>query len=188
MIAYLTGTLTSKEPAAVVVETSGIGYRLMIPVSTYSALPETGQSVTLHTYQYVREDTLALFGFHSPAEHALFTQLLSVSGIGPKVALAILSLASPADIRAAIAAGDTAFITSVPGIGKKTAERVVVDLRDAMGTVATESGAGGHSEVVQALVGLGYSNKEAHAAVRQVGNHIEGTDNVLRAALRELAA
>ncbi|MEX2430174.1 MAG: Holliday junction branch migration protein RuvA, partial [Patescibacteria group bacterium] len=109
MIAQLTGTLVEKEPTGLIVETGGVGYLVAVPVSTLAALPETGAEVTLYTHQYVREDVLALYGFAAKAERRLFMQLLSVSGIGPKVALAILSLASPDDIRAAISAGDADF-------------------------------------------------------------------------------
>lgn len=188
MIASLTGIVSYKEPSSVVVEVGGIGYQLAVPVSTLTALPAVNEQVRLHTFQYVREDTLALFGFLTVAEKDLFSQLLGVSGIGPKVALAILSVASVADIKAAIAAGDTAFISSVPGIGKKTAERVVVDLRDKMGPATFETTTTGHADVVEALVGLGYSAKEARQAVQQVSEKETATDQILRIALKELAS
>lgn len=187
MIARLTGTLISKEPAGLVVQVDGIGYLVMVPVSTLTALPGAGAEVTLHTHQYVREDVLALYGFATTAERRLFAQLLGVSGIGPKVALAILSLSSPDDIRAAIAAGDAEFLASVPGIGKKTADRVVVDLRDKMEMVTSEGAPRGQDEAVEALVSLGYSNKEARQAVSAVAAGGDSTEAVIKAALKELS-
>ena len=187
MIAQLTGTLLIKEPGGLVVQVGGVGYLVTVPVSTLTDLPETGSEVTLHTHQYVREDVLALYGFATTAERRLFTQLLGVSGIGPKVALAILSLSAPGDIRAAIAAGDSAFLASVPGIGKKTAERVVVDLQDKMEMVTSEGAPRGQDEAVEALVSLGYSNAEARKAVSTVAAGADSTEAVIKAALKELA-
>ncbi len=189
MIAHLTGKLTDKDPSEAVVECGGIGYGIFIPVSTFSQLPQVGSEITLHTYQYVREDTLTLYGFTTLSEKRLFSQLLGVSGIGPKVALAILSVSSVADIKNAIATSDTAFISSVPGIGTKTAERVVVDLKDKMGATTAEATSGGsHEVVIEALVGLGYSNKESRRAVHAAAQTASETDDILRHALKELAA
>lgn len=188
MIAQLTGTLVSKDPAAVVVDVGGVGYAVGVPVSTLSQLPVIGETVVLYTHQHVREDQLALFGFASEAEQRLFRQLISVSGIGPKVALAILSVSSPDDIRAAIASSDTAFIAQVPGIGKKTAERVVIDLKDKVEMVTSAGSPRGTDEVVEALVGLGYSRPDARAAVSKVSASTTETDELVRAALKELAA
>ncbi len=191
MIAYVSGELVSKDPSEVVVAAGGLGYRVFVPVSTLSALPGIGSAVKLFTYHYVREDAVLLYGFATPAERRLFTQLLGVSGIGPKVGLALLALATPNEIRTAIATGDTALLGSVPGIGKKTAERVVVDLRDKMEASATTGGAGGPvsgtQEVVEALVGLGYSQPEARRAVGEVGSEASDPDELLRASLKRLA-
>lgn len=188
MIARISGTLVQKGPGHVVIEVSGVGYEVSVPISTYSGLPAEGNTTLLHVFQYVREDTLALYGFRNQQEKGLFAQLLGVSGIGPKVALAILSIASVHDIKAAIGGGDTAFISSVPGIGKKTAERVVVDLRDKMGeqSGADESGSS-HTDVIEALIGLGYSSKDSRQAVKNAAMHESETDEVLRRALKELA-
>ncbi len=187
MIAHLSGKLKSKDPALVVVDVGGVGYGLTVPVSTLSVLPEIGQSVELFTHTYVREDTLALYGFASGSELRLFEQLLSVSGIGPKVALAILSLSNPDDIRSAIASGDTAFLGSVPGVGKKTAERVVVELRDKMEMIDSRGDIVGNQDVIEALVGLGYRAEEARRAVAVVATSESETDAMLKAALKELA-
>lgn len=187
MIAQLTGTLIKKDPAEVVVDVGGVGYLLVVPVSTLTTLPAVGETVTLYTHQHVREDSLALYGFSSEGEQRLFRQLISVSGIGPKVALAILSVSNPDDIRAAIAAGDTEFISSVPGIGKKTADRVVVDLRDKVEMVTGSGEPRGNDEVVEALIGLGYSRNEARKAVQAVAGTSSETDQIIREALKELA-
>ncbi len=187
MIATLTGTLTEKEPPGLIVEAGGVGYLVTVPVSTLTELPEIGTEVTLHTHQHVREDVLALYGFATKAERRLFAQLIGVSGIGPKVALAILSLASPDDIRAAIAAGDAAFLASVPGIGRKTAERVVVDLQDKMEMVTSDGAPRGQEEAVEALVSLGYSTAEARKAVGAVVGSADSTEAAIKAALKELA-
>lgn len=188
MIARLTGTLAAQAPTSLLLDVAGVGYEIAVPVSTLAALPEVGQEVVLHTHQHVREDALALFGFATPAEKTLFVQLIGVSGIGPKVALAILSVASVEATQSAIASGDTAFISSVPGIGKKTAERVIVDLRDKMAMSPTTSANSGHDEVMQALLGLGYSATEARRAVQKVPADLQDTSAALRHALKEIAA
>ena len=188
MIAQLTGTLARKDATGVVVVTGdGVGYAVAVPVTTLTELPAVDETVTLYTYQHVREDTLALYGFASQAEQRLFSQLLGVSGIGPKVALAILSISNPDDIRAAIAAGDAGFISSVPGIGKKTAERVIVDLQDKVEMVTAGGEPRGNEEVVEALVGLGYSRQEAATAVMAAAKTASEDDAILKAALKELA-
>lgn len=188
MIAQLTGTLARKDAAGVVLVTGdGVGYGVAVPVTTLTDLPALGEEVTLYTYTYVREDTLALYGFTGPAEQRLFSQLLGVSGIGPKVALAILSISNPDDIRAAISAGDAEFISSVPGIGQKTADRVIVDLRDKIEMVTGSGEPRGNEEVVAALVGLGYSRKEAAGAVMAAAKTASEDDAILKAALKELA-
>ncbi|HOK44692.1 MAG TPA: Holliday junction branch migration protein RuvA, partial [Bryobacteraceae bacterium] len=130
MIAHLRGTLLEKHPNQAVVEAGGVGYDVAIPVSTYSALPEAGREVTLRIYTHVREDTLALFGFLTREEKLLFERLISVSGIGPKLAITVLSGLPAADLSAAVRAGDVNRLTRIPGVGKKTAERIVLELRD----------------------------------------------------------
>jgi Holliday junction DNA helicase RuvA len=187
MIALLSGQLVEKDPSEIIVDVAGVGYQVFVPVSTLAGLPDPGGDVRLYIHHYVREDQDGLYGFKTAAERRLFGQLLGVSGIGPKVALAILSLASAADIRSAITGGDTAFLASVPGIGKKTAERVVVDLRDKLEMVTSEGGVIGNNDVVQALVGLGYSQSEARKAVSEVSSEVSETDEILREALKSLA-
>ncbi len=179
--------IARKDPSGVVVDVGGVGYAVTVPISTLSDLPAVGEEVTLYTFTYVREDTLALYGFASEAEQRLFTQLLSVSGVGPKVALAILSLASPDDIRSAIASGDADFIASVPGIGQKTADRLIVDLRDKIEMVTASGEPRGSQEVIEALVGLGYSRQEARDAAAKATTSDADDDEILKQALKELA-
>lgn len=187
MIAQLTGALVRKEPSGIVIDVTGVGYAVTVPVPTLSDLPAVGEQTTLYTFTYVREDTLALYGFATEGEQRLFGQLLEVSGIGPKAAIAILSISNPDDIRSAISAGDAEFISSVPGIGQKTADRVIVDLRDKVEMV-TETGAPrGNEEVVEALVGLGYARKEARLAVTTAAKSESADDAILKTALKELA-
>jgi Holliday junction DNA helicase RuvA len=189
MIAQLTGTIARKDASGVVIVTGdGVGYGLSVPVSTLTNLPAVDETVTVYTHTHVREDALALFGFATQAEQRLFTQLLGVSGIGPKVALAILSISNPDDIRAAISSGDAEFISSVPGIGKKTAERVIIDLQDKIEMVTTGGEPRGNEDVVEALVGLGYSRKEAAAAVMTAAKDGSTDDEILKIALKELAS
>src|SRR5579862_3684031 len=130
MIAHLRGTLLEKHPNVVIVDVHGVGYEVTIPVSAFSSLPEKGQPVQLHIHTHVREDTLALFGFISATEKALFEKLISVSGIGPKLAVTTLSGLTASDLVAAIRAGAIEQLVRIPGVGKKTAERMVLELRD----------------------------------------------------------
>src|SRR5262249_55228496 len=130
MIAHLRGTLLEKHPNAVIVEVNGVGYEVTIPVSAFSSLPDRGQPVQLHIHTHVREDALALFGFTSAADKALFEKLITVSGIGPKLAVTTLSGLTASDLVTAIRNGAVDQLVRIPGVGKKTAERMVLELRD----------------------------------------------------------
>ncbi len=130
MLAYLHGTLFEKHPNQVIVDVNGVGYDVTIPVSTFSALPEAGKEVKLRIHTHVREDAIALFGFATPEEKGVFEKLITVSGIGPKLGITVLSGLSAPDLVAAIRAGDTARLVRIPGVGKKTAERIALELRD----------------------------------------------------------
>ena len=130
MIAHLSGTLLAKAPQSVIIDNGGIGYEVTVPLSTFYALPEKDGKVSLHIYTHVREDALMLFGFYTPLEKEIFTMLISVSGIGPKLATNILSGIGPEELLEAMARGDTARMQSIPGIGKKTSERIALELRD----------------------------------------------------------
>lgn len=198
MIALVRGTLAYKSLDHVIIDVGGVGYRLFIPLSTYYALPDTGE-INLYTHTHVREDALLLYGFLSMAEKELFTTLIGISGVGPKLAVNILSHIPADELRAAICAGDINRLSSLPGIGKKTAERLVLELKDKLtppvgsaktvttGTLAAGTGADPMNDVLSALVNLGY--KEAHA--RKVLENMEVApeapmEQILKGALKIL--
>jgi Holliday junction DNA helicase RuvA len=174
MIAHLRGKLLAKHPNQIVVETGGVGYELNISVPTFSELPAIGSEVALHVHTHVREDLITLYGFLRPAEKQLFEKLITVSGIGPKLAITILSGMAADELAAAIRGNDLIRLTKIPGIGKKTAERMVLELRDKLpvatgvsvptmpATSATEE------DVLSALVNLGYQRAAAEKALANV--------------------
>ncbi len=182
MIASLSGKLTEKRPTEVVVDVSGVGYRVFIPTSTYDSLPEAGSPVSLLTHLIVREDALTLYGFASSGERSIFELLIGVSGVGPKTAQALLSRVNAAELRDLVAAGDVQILTSIPGVGRKTAERLVVELRDKMATLEVAGGAanplGGASDVAAA------ARADALAALEQLGFNRAAAERSLRKALR----
>jgi Holliday junction DNA helicase RuvA len=172
MIAFLRGLLHEKHPNQVIVDVGGVGYDLTIPVSTFSTLPEVGGEVRLRVHTHVREDALSLFGFHSADEKALFEKLISVSGIGPKLAVTVLSGLAAQDLIAAIRNNDLQTLVRVPGIGKKTAERIVLELREKLDfapstTLARPKAASSpeDEDVVSALLNIGANRSSAEAAV-----------------------
>ncbi len=177
MIAHLRGTLLEKHPNQAVVEAGGVGYDVVIPISTYSSLPEAGKEVRLRIHTHVREDALALFGFLTQEEKLLFERLISVSGIGPKLAITVLSGLAVADLIAAIRAGEVNRLVRIPGVGKKTAERMVLELREKLpaSTEAAAVAAPGaraaltalDQDVLSALLNLGCAVPAAEAAVRK---------------------
>ncbi|MGH9509853.1 MAG: Holliday junction branch migration protein RuvA [Terriglobales bacterium] len=171
MIAHLRGRLLAKHPNQAVVEAGGVGYDLTISVPTFSELPALGSEVALFVHTHVREDALALYGFLRPAEKKLFERLIGVSGIGPKLAITILSGMAAEDMVAALRTGDAARLTRIPGIGKKTAERMVLELRDKLeGLVAAPAAPLGgatpvEEDVLSALMNLGYSRPASERAL-----------------------
>jgi len=174
MIAHLRGTLISRHPARVVVEVHGVGYEVQVPVGTFAQLPPPGSEAALHIHTHVREDAILLFGFAAAAEKQLFEKLITVNGVGPKLALAILSGLAPEDLGRALRASDYARLTAIPGVGKKTAERLVIELRDKIpaGLEAEPASAapapGSPAEdVVSALVNLGYPPALAQKSVQR---------------------
>ncbi|RNI22850.1 Holliday junction branch migration protein RuvA [Flexivirga caeni] len=195
MIAALRGTVLHAGLDQVVVDVGGVGLLTHTTPGTAAAL-RTGGEAALATTLVVREDALTLYGFASADERDLFELVQTVSGVGPRIALAMLAVASPDQIRAAIAGGDVAALVKTPGIGKKGAERIVLELKDKVGPVASEAPqpqvaatSGGHGQVSEALVGLGWSAKQADDAVAKVAAADPGVTEVsalLRAALREL--
>ena len=194
MIARLTGHLAHKSPEALIIDVHGVGYRVLVSLTAFTALPAEGAEVTLGIHTHLRETALELFGFLHAAEQALFGALITVSGIGPRMALNILSGLSAEELIAALADGNVARLVSVPGVGKRTAERLVVDLRDRVRhlAMAPASAAGAaaprDAEAVSALVNLGYRQVEAERAVRTVmtGGASELAD-VIRGALQKLS-
>ena len=171
MIAFLRGRLLSKSPSQAIVECAGVGYDATISVATFAALPPEGAEARLHIYTHVREDQIALFGFAEPQEERLFEKLLTISGIGPKLAITVLSGIDADRLVAAIRAADHATLTRIPGIGKKTAERVVLELKDKLDDMAaspaaapTHSGPAG-DDALSALVNLGYARPIAQRAI-----------------------
>jgi Holliday junction DNA helicase RuvA len=195
VIAHLTGTLLEKHVQRLVVDVRGVGYQVQVPLSTFYAVGETGAAVSLRIHTHVREDALQLFGFGSALELEMFERLISVSGIGPKVALSVLSGIEPADLIRAIRQSDLARLTSIPGVGRKTAERIVVDLRDRLPKTDVAEPAGAapgdsvRDDVLSALGNLGYQRAAAEKAVDKV---LKAADDrtfevVLRAVLKEMA-
>lgn len=176
MIAHLRGKLLEKQPNLALVDVGGVGYAVTIPVSTYSHLADPGGEVTLHTYTHVREDALALFGFATRGERELFEKLITVSGIGPRLAVTILSGLPIEDVTAAIRSGDARKLTRIPGVGRKTGERIVLELQEKLGPVEVSDGGEGtptgvrgpiERDVISALLNLGCTRDAAQAAVRK---------------------
>jgi len=202
MIARIQGILAYKSASHVIVDVNGIGYRIFVPLTTFYELPETGQPVTLNTYTHVKEDALHLFGFHTPDDQSIFQLLISVSGIGPKLALNILSgIPSPEFIRA-VTQGNLSRLVSIPGVGKKTAERMVLELRDKClkiddggfvpeGTTGRAVNESMKEDALSALVNLGYKGAAAKKIVDQVAAKSSGVlslDFLLKEALKRLSA
>lgn len=206
MISYIKGPLTAIEEDVIVVEAGGVGMGIHVPLSVLDRLPGIGREVTVYTYFQVREDAMSLYGFLNRQDRDMFRQLIGVNGVGPKAALGILSTMTPDDLRMAIVTGDAKAISRAPGIGPKTAQRLILDLKDkismeevlgnlalpcdggvsaALGTASMGEAA---KEAVQALVALGYSNMEANKAVKQVEvTETMTAEDVLKASLRYLS-
>jgi Holliday junction DNA helicase RuvA len=185
MIGRIHGKLLEKHPPQIVVDVQGVGYEIDVPMSTFYALPATGAEVTLHTHLVVREDAHQLYGFASEAEREAFRQLLRISGVGARTALAVLSGLSVSDLREAVASQDGGRLTRIPGIGKKTAERLLLELRDKLdGALAAPAAAGGDGragDITNALLALGYNDKEASWAVKQVPAGLNVSDGIRQA-------
>lgn len=200
MIGRLHGTLLAKKPPEVLIDVNGVGYEVAAPMSTFYQLPETGASVTLHTHLVVREDAHLLFGFATEGERQMFRMLIKISGVGPKVALAILSGISVEDFVRCVSNNDAAQLVRVPGIGKKTAERLLVEMRDRVASWASGTGAElpiksgtvfepRHAPVkdaIEALIALGYSPPEASRMVGGVATDGLAREQIIRAALQSM--
>ena len=199
MIAHLRGRISEKHPNRVVVDVSGVGYDVFVPLSTFYGMGEAGSDIALRIHTHVREDALQLFGFATSLEQELFERLIGVSGIGPKVALAVLSGIEPKELIRAIERGDLARLTAIPGVGKKTSERIVLELKDRLPRVSADivpvMGDGDEKpiavrdDVLSALVNLGYHRPLAEKAVASAIKDVpdSGFERTLKQALRELA-
>lgn len=190
MIGRITGTLIDKTPPAICVDVGGIGYEIDVPMSTLYNLPETGQRISLHTHLLVREDAHVLFGFATAKERSTFRALIKVTGIGARTALAVLSGMSVDELAQAISRQETGRITKIPGIGKKTAERLVLELRDKLGSgleAGTASQAPSHQDdILNALISLGYSASESQTAIKKLPEGVDVAEGI-RQALKSLA-
>jgi Holliday junction DNA helicase RuvA len=203
VIAHLEGTLREKAPTRVVVAVGGVGYEVLVSLSTFAALPDEGKTVSLRVHTHVREEALQLFGFHTDLERVLFEQLIRVNGVGPKLAQAVLSGIAPPELAAALGRGDVAALCAVPGIGAKTAQRIVLDLRDRVPTLVADqatasaapapAGTGDEErfrEVVSALVNLGTPRARGERVAREALDEADDDaplESVIRAALRRMA-
>ncbi len=191
MIGRLSGLLVAKNPPQVMVDVGGVGYEIDVPMSTFYNLPATGEKVVLLTHLVVREDAHILFGFGTEEERSAFRKLIRISGVGARTALSVLSGLSVNDLAQAVATQDPARLTKVPGIGKKTAERLLLELKGKLADAIAGAGSSGaqpstSSDVLNALLGLGYSEKEALLAIRQVPADMPVSDGI-RTALKALA-
>ena len=197
MIATLHGVLTEKNPSRLVVDVGGVGYEVSVPLSTFYALGEMGAEVDLRIHTHVRQETLSLFGFATRLEVDLFERLITISGVGPRLALAVLSGLEPPELLRAIQNSDIVRLQGIPGVGKKTAERISLELKDKLPANAIDEGVttdpendteGIRNDVMSALLNLGYHRPLAERAVNEVLTDKLGTfEEALRQALRELA-
>jgi len=194
MIGRLQGVLLEKHPPAILIDVQGVGYELEASMSTFYHLPECGETITLHTHMVVREDAQLLYGFFSLSERLMFRNLIKISGVGPKLALTILSGMSAEDFSRCIMEGDSKSLTRLPGVGKKTAERLVIELKDRLEkdeTVklpglaeAVERAANPVNDAVSALISLGYKAQQASQMVRILDVEDKSTEEIIRAALQ----
>jgi len=194
MITFVSGELLSARPTSVVVGVNGIGYEIIIPLSSFERLPGRGENVTVLTHLQVKEDGLVLYGFLTEEERSLFRMLIGVSGIGPKIAVTILSGISPANFKLAVGEGSAGMLASVPGIGRKKAERIIMELKDKVGAMEIPSAEGAIAaedhvvgDAVRALLSLGYTRVEAHKAVTAAagrGGRINDVETLIREALK----
>ncbi|MBK7792109.1 MAG: Holliday junction branch migration protein RuvA [Betaproteobacteria bacterium] len=191
MIGRLTGILVEKNPPQILLDVQGVAYEVDVPMSTFYNLPGTGERVALYTHLLVREDAQLLYGFGSESERRAFRQLLKISGVGARTALSVLSGLSVAELAQAVTLQDTGRLTKIPGIGKKTAERLLLELKDKLGVdlstaVGVNRAPAVTADVLHALLALGYSDKEAVAAVKQLPDGVAVGDGI-RQALKLLA-
>ena len=191
MIGRLSGTLLEKNPPQILLDVQGVAYEVDVPMSTFYNLPATGERITLYTHLVVREDAHLLFGFGTENERATFRKLTKISGIGARIALSVLSGLSVAELAQAVTMQESGRLTKVPGIGKKTAERILLEMKDKLGANLTQAvgvnrAAPPSSDILNALISLGYSDKEAVTAVKKLPDGVAVADGI-RQALKLLA-
>jgi len=193
MIGRLTGILSEKNPPQVLVDCNGVGYEVQVSMSTFYHLPNLGEKVSLLTHFVVREDAQLLYGFGTPVEREAFRQLIKISGVGPRTALAVLSGMSVGELAQAVTLQEAGRLVKVPGIGKKTAERLLLELKGKLGADMGPAGAGGgeiasdaQADILQALLALGYSDKEAAAALKALPKDV-GVSEGIKLALKSLS-
>jgi Holliday junction DNA helicase RuvA len=196
MIAFLRGRIIDKQPNRLIVDVHGVGYEVIVPLSTFYEVGDEGADVTLHIHTHVREDALQLFGFLTVLERQVFERLIAVSGIGPKLAIAVLSGIDPRDLVGAVQRSDVARLVAIPGIGKKTAERIVLELKDRMSAFSTVPAAATpasaadrlRDDLVSALVNLGYHRPQAEKSVETAlkSDPSMAFENALKQSLRAL--
>ena len=200
MIAHIQGRLHFKSPENLIIDVDGIGYQVHVPLTTFYELPDIGNTVALHIHTHVREDALQLYGFQAQEEKALFIRLMGVAGIGPRLAVNILSGISPAELAECLVQGDLARLISIPGVGRKTAERIMVEMRDKLPALAADrdialsvkyaADEAVMNDAVSALVNLGYKKGVAQRAIDGARQRLEGEINLeslLKESLRALA-
>ena len=190
MISRLVGVLAEKAPPHVLVDVNGVGYEVQVPMRTFSNLPDLGSKVTLLTQFIVREDAQLLYGFLTAGERESFRELIKISGVGPRIALALLSGLNTDELAQAVAAQDASRLVKVPGVGKKTAERLLLELKGKLAPALNKPGFAAASDtqgdILQALIALGYSDKEAQAALKQLPADVSVSDGI-KQALKALA-
>ncbi len=191
MIASLRGKLRAVFDHAIVIDVSGVGFSVRVPTSVLDQSTSIGQTIEVHTHLIVRENEMTLYGFLSPEERELFVTLLGVTGIGPRTALSVTSFFDPEALRKVVASEDAAALARIPGVGRKTAQRLLLDLRDKIGEVEGVGSSAlqqGDVDVISALTALGYSVAEAQTAIRAVPEDVRGLDGRILAALRFLGS
>ena len=198
MIGRLQGTVIDKQAPDLLLDVQGVGYEVLVSLSTFFAVPNIGESVVLHTHFVVRQDVQQLYGFSELAERALFRHLIKVNGVGPKMALAILSGMSASEFALCVHNNDVATLVKLPGVGKKTAERLVIEMRDRVGDIEASTSGGGTQAVQQpdigeeaesALIALGYKPQDAAKMVsRAVSEDISSAEQLIRAALKSMVS
>ena len=198
MIAFLRGRVLEKQPSRIIVDVGGVGYDLAVPLSTFYTAGDAGAEIVLRVHTHVREDQLALFGFATALELAVFERLIAISGIGPKLALSVLSGIEPRELVAAVQRGDHGRLTRIPGVGKKTAERIVIELRDRLPKAVEAAGAGAavpapgdamRDDLISALTNLGYHRQSIDQVLGRLSGRTDAVrfEDVLRSALKELS-